>query len=121
MKPSNILKTIDNENDIAKLLLLGNDAKENDIKAIAAHLEDGEYVIQDSRYLDSRGNFTSADGRVPFSPYDGVRALLDYIPRTALEFPALDVPKAIQITSTEVAVKPQNEKSPYVRLIRLED
>lgn len=61
MKPSNILKTIDNENDIAKLLLLGNDAKENDIKAIAAYLEDGEYVIQDSRYLDSRGNFTSAE------------------------------------------------------------
>lgn len=116
MKPSDILKTIDNENDIAKLLLLGNQAKENDIKVIAAHLEDGEYVIQDSRYLDSRGNSTSADGRIPFSPYDGVRALLDYIPRTALEFPS-----AIQITATEVAIKPRDEKKPYVRLIRLED
>lgn len=116
MKPSDILKTIDNENDIAKLLLLGNQAKENDIKAIAAHLEDGDYVIQDSRYLDSRGNFTSADGRVPYSPYDGVRALLDYIPRTALEFP-----KAIQITSTEVAVEPQDDKKPCVWLRRLEN
>lgn len=116
MKPSNILKTIDNENDIAKLLLLGNQAKENDIKAIAAHLEDGEYVIQDSRYLDGRGDFTSADGHVPFSPYDGVRALLDYIPRTALEFP-----KAIQITTTEVAVKPRDKKKPYVHLVRLEN
>ena len=90
MKPSNILKTIDNENDIAKLLLLGSQAKANDIKAIAAHLEDGECVIQDSRY--------------------------DYIPRTGLEFP-----KAILITSTEVAIKPQDKKKPYVRLVRLED
>ena len=116
MKPSDILKTIDNENDIAKLLLLGNEAKENDIKAIAAHLEDGEYVIRDSRYLDSRGNFTSADGRVPFTPYDGVRELLDYIPRTGLEFP-----KAILITSTEVAIKPQDNKKPCVWLRRLEN
>lgn len=116
MKPSNILKTIDNENDIAKLLLLGNQAKENDIKAIAAHLEDGEYVIQDSRYLDSRGDFTSADGHVPFTPYDGVRELLSYIPRTTL-----DSPKAILITSTEVAIKPQDKKKPYVRLIRVEN
>lgn len=116
MKPSDILKTIDNENDIAKLLLLGNQAKENDIKAIAAHLEDGEYVIQDSRYLDSRGNFTSADGHVPFTPYDGVRELLSYAPRTGLEFP-----KVILITSTEVAIKPQDDKKPYVRLVHLEN
>lgn len=116
MKPSDILKTIDNENDIAKLLLLENQAKENDIKVITAHLEDGEYVIQDSRYLDSRGNFTSADGHVPFTPYDGVRELLSYAPRTGLEFP-----KAILITSTEVAIKPQNNKKPYVRLVRLEN
>ena len=116
MKPSDILKTIDNENDIAKLLLLGNQAKENDIKVIAAHLEDGEYIIQDSRYLDSRGNFTSADGHVPFTPYDGVRELLSYIPRTALEFP-----KAIQITTTEVAVKPRDNKKPCVWLRRLEN
>lgn len=118
MKPSNILKTIDNENDIAKLLLLGNQAKENDIKAIAAHLEDGEYVIRDSRYLDSCGNFTSADGRIPFTftPYDGVRELLSYVPRTGLEFP-----KAILITNTEVAIKPQDDKKPYVRLVRLEN
>lgn len=116
MKPSNILKTIDNENDIAKLLLLGSQAKANDIKAIAAHLEDGEYVIQDSRYLDSRGDFTSADGGLRFTAYDGVRELLDYIPRTGLEFP-----KAILITSTEVAIKPQDKKKPYVRLVRLED
>lgn len=116
MKPSNILKTIDNENDIAKLLLLGNQAKENDIKAIAAHLEDGEYIIQDSRYLDSCGDFTSADGHVPFSPYDGVRELLDYIPRTGLEFP-----KAILITNTEVAIKPQDDKKPCVWLARVED
>lgn len=118
MKPSDILKTIDKEADIARLLLLGNEAKANDIKAIAAHLEDGEYVIQDSRYLDSRGNFTSADGHVPFTftPYDGVHELLSYVPRTGLEFP-----KAILITNTEVAVKPQDEKKPYVRLIRLEN
>lgn len=116
MKPSNILKTIDKEADIARLLLLGNQAKENDIKAIAAHLEDGEYIIQDSRYLDSHGNVTSADGRVTFTPYDGVRELLSYAPRTGLEFP-----KAILITSTEVAIKPQNNKKPYVRLVRLED
>lgn len=116
MKPSDILKTIDNENDIAKLLLLGNQAKENDIKAIAAHLEGGEYVIQDSRYLDSRGNFTSADGHVPFTPYDGVRELLSYAPRTGLEFP-----KAILITSTEVTIKPQDDKKPCVWLRRLEN
>lgn len=116
MKPSDILKTIDKEADIARLLLLGNEAKANDIKAIAAHLEDGEYVIQDSRYLDNRGNFTSADGHVPFSPYDGVRELLDYIPCTGLEFP-----KVILITSTEVAIKPQDDKKPYVRLVRLEN
>ena len=116
MKHSDILKTIDNENDIAKLLLLGNQAKENDIKAIAAHLEDGEYVIQDGRYLDSRGNFTSADGHVPFTPYDGVRELLSYAPRTGLEFP-----KAILITNTEVAIKPQDDKKPCVRLVRLEN
>lgn len=121
MKPSDILKTIDKEADIARLLLLGNEAKANDIKAIAAHLEDGEYVIRDSRYLDSRGNFTSADGRVPFTPYDGVRALLDYIPRTAVESPALEFPKAIQITATEVAVKPQDDKKPCVWLVRVED
>ena len=121
MKPSNNLKTIDNENDIAKPLLLGNEAKENDIKAIAAHLEDGEYVIQDSRYLDSRGNFTSADGDLRFNPYDGVRALFTYIPRTALESPALEFPKAILITSTEVAIKPQDNKTPCVWLRRLEN
>lgn len=116
MKPSDILKTIDNENDIAKLLLLGNQAKENDIKAIVAHLEDGEYIIQDSRYLDSRGNFTSADGHVPFTPYDGVRELFSYVPRTGLEFP-----KAILITSTEVAIKPQDNKKPCVWLVRVEN
>lgn len=116
MKPSDILKTIDKEADIARLLLLGNEAKANDIKAIAAHLEDGEYVIRDSRYLDSRGNFTSADGHVPFTPYDGVRELLSYVPRTGLEFP-----KAILITSTEVAIKPQDDKKPCVWLSRLEN
>ena len=116
MKPSDILKTIDKEADIARLLLLGNEAKANDIKAIAAHLEDGEYVIRDSRYLDSRGNFTSADGHVPFTPYDGVRELLSYVPRTGLEFP-----KAILITNTEVAIKPQDDKKPCVWLNRLED
>ena len=116
MKPSDILKTIDNENDIAKLLLLGDRAKENDIKAIAAHLEDGEYVIQDSRYLDSRGDFTSANGHVPFTPYDGVRELLSYAPRTGLE-----CPKAILITSTEVTIKPQDDKKPCVWLIRVKD
>lgn len=118
MKPSDILKTIDKEADIARLLLLGSQAKENDIKAIAAHLEDGEYVIRDSRYLDSRGNVTSADGRIPFTftPYDGVRELLSYVPRTGLEFP-----KAILITSTEVAIKPQDDKKPYVWLRRLEN
>lgn len=116
MKPSDILKTIDKEADIARLLLLGNEAKANDIKAIAAHLEDGEYVIRDSRYLDSRGNFTSADGRVPFSPYDGVRELLSYPPRTGLEFP-----KAILITNTEVTIKPQDDKKPCVWLRRLEN
>lgn len=118
MKSSNILKTINKEADIARLLLLGNEAKANDIKAIAAHLEDGKYAIQDSRYLDSRGNFTSADGRIPFTftPYDGVRELLDYVPRTGLEFPS-----AILITNTEVAIKPQDDKKPYVRLVRLEN
>lgn len=116
MKPSDILKTINKEADIARLLLLGNEAKANDIKAIAAHLEDGEYVIQDSRYLDSRGDFTSADGHVPLTPYDGVRELLDYIPRTGLEFP-----KAILITSTEVTIKPQDDKKPCVWLHRLEN
>lgn len=116
MKSSNILKTINKEADIARLLLLGNEARANDIKAIAAHLEDGEYVIQDSRYLDNRGNFTSADGHVPFTPYDGVRELLSYAPRTGLEFP-----KVILITSTEVAIKPQDDKKPCVWLRRLED
>ena len=116
MKPSDTLKTIDKEADIARLLLLRNEAKENDIKAIAAHLEDGEYIIQDSRYLDNRGNFTSADGGLRFTAYDGVRELLSYAPRTGLEFP-----KAILITSTEVAIKPQNNKKPYVRLVRLEN
>lgn len=116
MKPSDILKTIDKEADIARLLLLGNEAKANDIKAIAAHLEGGEYIIQDSRYLDSRGDFTSADGGLRFTAYDGVRELLSYAPRTCLEFP-----KAILITNTEVAIKPRDKKKPYVRLVRLED
>lgn len=116
MKPSDILKTIDKEADIARLLLLGNEAKANDIKAIAAHLEDGEYIIQDSRYLDNRGNFTSADGHMPFSPYDGVRELLSYAPRTGLEFP-----KAILITSAEVTIKPQDDKKSCVWLRRLEN
>lgn len=116
MKPSQILKTIDNKTDIARLLLLGNEAKTNDIKAIAALLEPGEYIIQDSRYLDSRGNVTSALGDFTFTPYDGVRELLDYIPRTGLEFPA-----AILITNTEVAVKPQDDKKPCVWLRRLEN
>ena len=116
MKSSNILKTINKEADIARLLLLGSEAKANDIKAIAAHLEDGKYAIQDSRYLDSRGNFTSADGHIPFTPYDGVRELLSYAPRTALDFPS-----AILITSTEVTIKPQDDKKPYVRLVRLEN
>ena len=88
-KPSNILKTIDNENDIAKLLLLGNQAKENDIKA---------------------------NGRVPFTPDDGVRELLSYAPRTGLEFP-----KAILITSAEVTIKPQDDKKSCVWLRRLEN
>ena len=116
MKPSDILKTIDKEADIARLLLLGNQAKTNDIKAIAAHLEDGEYVIRDSRYLDNRGNFTSADGYAPFTPYDGVRELLSYAPRTGLEFP-----KAILITNTEVTIKPQDNKKPCVWLVRVKD
>lgn len=116
MKSSNILKTINKEADIARLLLLGNEAKANDIKAIAAHLEDGKYAIQDSRYLDSRGNFTSADGGLRFTAYDGVRELLDYIPRTALDFPS-----AILITNTEVAIKPQDDKKPCVWLRRLEN
>lgn len=116
MKPSQILKTIDNKADIARLLLLGNEAKANDIKTIATLLEPGEYVIQDSRYLDSRGNFTSALENFTFTPYDGVRKLLDYIPRTGLEFPA-----AILITNTEVAVKPQDDKKPCAWLRRLEN
>lgn len=116
MKPSQILKTIDNKADIARLLLLGNEAKADDIKTIATLLEPGEYVIQDSRYLDSRGNFTSADGVLHFDAYDGVRKLLDYIPRTGLEFP-----KAILITNTEVAIKPQDDKKPCAWLRRLEN
>lgn len=116
MKPSQILKTIDNKTDIARLLLLGNEAKTNDIKAIAALLEPGEYVIQDSRYLNSRGDFTSIDGALRFDAYDGVRELFSYIPRTGLEFPA-----AIQITNTEVAIKPQDDKKPCAWLSRLEN